>query len=179
MTGDLNGSNNLVDFRDDLAASAVDLHYPSASASWNSGRKTLGFVLTLNDGSGNETRSIEWKFYNKIYHGVDSNTTLTGNYASSSGSGSVFNLAHDSYATSSVSVNQSFTTSGAQYYHFAYPYRYGAKTSFQIDGGPATGLTLVNNDLTVVNANGYSEKYYHYRTPNSYTDAGPFTITIS
>ena len=177
QTSDLNVSKNLVDFRGGLAASEVDLYYPNDS-SWQSGYKTLEFVLELNDGSGNESKSVTFKFYNKMYHGVDSNATLTGNHASNSGSGSIFNLAQDPFVTTSVSVNQSFSTSGSQYYHLAYPYRYGAKTSFQIDGGPATGLTLVNDNLTVVNANGYSERYYHYRTPNSYTDAGPFTITI-
>lgn len=175
-TSDITALANGV-FRDGLDADDVDLYYPDDS-SWSSGYKTLQFVLQLNDGSGNETNSVTFKFYNKMYHGVDSNATLTGNHASNSGSGSIFNLAQDSFVTTSVSVNQSFSTSGSQYYHLAYPYRYGAKTSFQIDGGPATGLTLVNDNLTVVNANGYSERYYHYRTPNSYTDAGPFTITI-
>jgi hypothetical protein len=176
-TSDLTGGN-LVDFRDDLATSAVDLYYPDDST-WDNGKKTLSLTINLNDGTTAAEKSLTWNFYNKIYHGIDTNATLTGNHASNSGAGSIFNLAHDSFAETSVSVNQSFTTSGAQYYHFAYPYRYGAKTSFQIDGGPATSLYEVTDNLTVVNANGYSERYFHYRTPNSYTDAGPFTITIS
>lgn len=177
VTGDLDGSDNLVDFRDDLAASAVDLYYPNDST-WSSGKKTLSFSLSLNDGTTAASATLTWNFYNKFYHGVDANATLTGDYASSSGAGSIFNLAQDPNAESSISVNQSFSTSGAQYYHLAYPHRYGAETSFQIDGGPATTLTLVNDNLTVINANGYSERYYHYRTPSAYTDAGPFTITI-
>ena len=182
-TSDLT-SGNLSNFRDGLPEADVNIYYPndnnpSASDGWSSGKKTLRFTVTIDDGVSSDSKHKEFDFYNKFYHGTDSNATLTGNYSSNSGSGSIFNLAQDPFATTSVSVNQSFTTSGTQYYHLAYPYRYGAKTSFQIDGGPATSLFEVNNNLTVVNQYGYSERYYHYRTGNAFTDAGPFTITIS
>jgi hypothetical protein len=176
-TSDLT-SGNLSNFRDGLPEADVDIYYPN-DTTWSSGKKTLRFTVTINDGVSSDTEFKEFDFYNKFYHGTDSNATLTGDYSSNSGSGSIFNLAQDPFATTSVSVNQSFTTSGTQYYHLAYPYRYGAKTSFQIDGGPATALFEVNNNLTVVNQYGYSERYYHYRTGNAFTDAGPFTITIS
>ena len=177
-------SGNLLNFRDSLPEADVDLYYPdddnpSSSDGWSDGKKTLRFTVTINDGVSSDTEFKEFDFFNKYYHGVDANATLTGNYSSNSGSGSIFYLAQDPFATTSVSVNQSFSTTGTQYYHLAYPYRYGAKTSFQIDGGPATSLFEVNNNLTVVNQYGYSERYYHYRTGNAFTDAGPFTITIS
>jgi hypothetical protein len=183
VTGDLNGSNNLVDFRDDLAESAVDLYYPN-DPSWSSGYKTLKFNLILNDGSGNESGSVEWKFYNKIYHGEHANAVLTGDHSTNSGSGSIFGLPHSSYITSAWSINDSgFSTTGTQYYHVAIPTRYGSDVpTFQIDGGPATPMTLAATITDSKNANGYEEDYYQYRTPNAYTDAptsGTYTITIT
>ena len=183
VTGDLNGSDNLVDFRDDLAASAVDLYYPT-DASWSSGKKTLKFNLTLDDSSGSESASIEWDFYNKIYHGEHANAVLTGDHSVNSGSGSIFGLPHSSYITSTWSINDDgFETTGTQYYHVAIPTRYGSDIpTFQIDGGPATPMTLAATITDSENANGYKEDYYQYRTPYAYTDApttGTYTITIT
>jgi hypothetical protein len=179
-TSDLS-SGNLVDFRGGASAADVDLYYPNDST-FNNGILNLILSVNFNDGSTNASSSLTFKFANKFYHGVHADDTLTATYLTNSGSGSIFGLDTSDNALSSISVNRQFTTTGQQHYHLAFPYRYTVtgNLNFQIDGGPPTSLIQVTDNLTVTNLYGYQERYYHYRTPgDGYTNAGPFTITIT
>lgn len=178
-TDDLVGGN-IVAFRG--GGGVVDLYYPN-DTSWDAegGYKTLGFTLNLDDGSGVESKTVTWKFYNKIYYGVESNAVLSGDYSNNTGAGSIFNLTTSTYALGTLTpISVEVQTSGVQYFHIAFPVRYGNNVpKFKINDGVDIPMVLAATITNSKNANGYEEDYYQYRTPNAHENAGPFTITIT
>ena len=178
-TSDINGGTGLVDFRGGVSASDCDIYYPN-DTSWSLGKKTLKFSINCNDGTKTATNSAEFGFYNYYYYGVYVDATLTSTYSTSSGAGSIFGLGNNVFAQSSVAFTTTFSTVNdgtGQYFHLAYPTRYGTKSSWTIAANPND--TVLVGTITVVNEYGYSEPYYHYRTENRSIGASNIEIIVT
>ena len=178
-TSDINGGAGLIDFRGGEDQDDCDIYYPN-DTTWISGYKTLKFNLSCNDGSSTQNESQEYKFYNNYYYGVYVDATLTSTYSSGSGAGSIFGLGNAVFAQSSVAFTTTFSTVNdgtGQYFHLAYPTRYGTKSTWTIAANPND--TVLVGTITVINQYGYSEPYYHYRTENRSIGASNIEIIVS
>tara|TARA_R110002167_G_scaffold109118_1_gene278222 strand:- start:1841 stop:2914 length:1074 start_codon:yes stop_codon:yes gene_type:complete len=163
-TSDLSGSSPqvLADFRDGAAAVDFDVYYPN-DTSWSSGKKTLKFTLTANDGSSAEsTASITFNFQNRIFYGTSANSSLS--------SAQIIALANEPFAGTNFLLSEtSISTSGAQYIYYCYPSRLSGTPVFKL-GGFNTDFNSLT-DVEVTNGSEYVEDYKVYRSNLQFTDA--------
>tara|TARA_R100000734_G_C3306729_1_gene97235 strand:- start:429 stop:1391 length:963 start_codon:yes stop_codon:yes gene_type:complete len=170
VTGDLTGaapSQAISDFTD--GASNTDIYHTNDST-WSSGKKTIGFNLTANDGSATQTASLTFNFYNRKFWGGSSNSTLT--------SSQIIALANTPFVTSTLALSSTTaTTSGTQYLFYCFPTRYSQTPTFFVNGFDTTFTQLSN--VSVTNSSGYQEDYEVWRSPQQYTNASfPFEVTV-
>ena len=157
----------------------IAVKYPDNADAWTSGYKRITFSLAMNDGATSDTASFYINFKNKKWFGVDSSATLDGTGTSA---GDVQNSSFSSsYVSTSITQSEvDISTTGTQYVHYLYPARISGTPTFKLFLNP-TDFDLVEYDgndyLSVTNANGFTENYKHYRSPQAYTDAsGKFEV---
>ena len=121
------------------------------------------FTLVVNDDKSSSTKSINFKFLNRIYYGSSSSNIYNENLIKSLNS------------ELSDSRSKVFTTDASknEYIYYAYPSRFGqALLSYN---GFVGGFELVKTIL--VTNNGHSESYYLYKSDNH--SLGLTSISVS
>jgi len=153
----------------DLSSGSASLNGKSISYPTSSGNLvTFTLTATGNDGIGDTaTRSIQFRNYS--YRGVTSNANLLPSQL-------------DQLETKTLVVNNtdSFTLTASgelDRYYYAYPSKYGTSSFLVGGGGIPTDFDLLHGGATThINASGFSETYYIYRSAQS--GQGPNSITV-
>jgi hypothetical protein len=123
-------------------------------------------TLTATDGTSTDTENITITFWNNVYYGVNSDTSLSGT-----------NIPSNLTNVLSNTRNRSFTvTAGAgEYIYYAFPNRLDTSAIAFVVGGFEGGFEDKYTQ-TVSNSKGFSETYAVYRSTNQ--NLGTTTVVV-
>jgi hypothetical protein len=124
------------------------------------------YTLTVGDGSGSDAASTSVLFYNRKYYGfLDAESDISD--------ADIRTLANQPLTTTRVVSRVVLTPTGTQYIWVCYPATFGA-AAFRLNDNTVTGWLMTTGAF--VNASGYTNTFYKYRSPFAYSVAIPLEV---